>query len=220
MSSENMSSSAAANTCWMYLVRHGATANNRARPPRLQGRRTDLELSDEGHEQARATADFLAGNSIDAVYCSPLLRSRQTAEAIARPHGLPVDVIDDLVEVDVGEWEGRRWDEIERTDAEAYRLFATDASVHPYLGGENLSTVQARVVPALGRLMAESLGRRIVAVGHNCVNRSYLAHLLNVPLAKYRSIPQDNCGVNLVRFCQEEIKVVTVNGVMHLSDEW
>ena len=209
----------AANTCWLYLIRHGATDNNRARPPRLQGRRTDPALSDEGRKQAEAVATLLAGQPIDAVYSSPLLRARQTAEPIARPHGLSVETVDDLVEVDVGLWEGQPWDQIEQIDPEAYRLFAADASVHPYLGGENLTTVQNRAVPALQHLMAANLGRQIVAVAHNCVNRTYLASLLNLPLPNYRSIPQDNCGVNLIRYRKDRTKLVTLNLIGHLEGE-
>ena len=208
----------APNTCWLYLVRHGETDNNRARPRRLQGRRTDPGLSESGHLQARATGRRLLTLPIDAVYASPLLRARQTAEAIALPHGLPVELVDDLLEVDVGVWDGRAWDEIERTDAQAYRLFQADAGVHPYLGGENLSTVQARVVPALDRLMADNLGRTIVAVAHNIVNRSYMAHLLQLPLARYRAIPQDNCGVNLLRYRDGRVKLVSINTLSHLDD--
>ena len=205
-------------TTWLYLIRHGATANNRARPPRLQGRRTDPGLSDEGFEQARRTGEFLAGHPIDAVYASPLKRAQQTAEPIAAAHGLQVQTIDDLVEVDVGDWESRPWDEIERTDAEAYRLFMTDASVHPYLGGETLTTVLDRSLPALVQLMAENTGRTIAAVAHNVVNRTSLAHWLGMPLRQYRSIPQDNCGINLVRFRDGKVKLVTVNVVEHLRD--
>jgi broad specificity phosphatase PhoE len=209
----------APDTCWLYLVRHGATANNRARPPRLQGRRTDPALSDEGHRQARQTGRVLAELPVSAVYTSPLLRARQTADAIAQPHGLAVEVVEDLIEVDVGVWEGRSWEEIQETDPEAYRLFSTDAGVHPYLGGENLGTVQARVIPALEQLMSDNLGRVVVAVGHNCLNRAYLAHLLDTPLPKYRSISQDNCGVNLLRYRDGRIKVVTINAVGHLDAE-
>jgi len=201
----------APNTCWLYLVRHGATANNAARPPRLQGRRTDPALSDEGLQEARCTAERLAELPIDAVFASPLLRARQTAEAMARSHGLTIQVLNELVEVDVGDWEGRAWNEIQRTDGEAYRLFMTDASLHGYLGGENLATVQARVIPAFEQLMAAYCGRLIVAVAHNVVNRAYLAHLLGAPLRNYRSIPQDNCGVNLIRRRDGKIKLITVN---------
>ena len=65
--------------------------------------------------------------------------------------------------------------------------------------------------------MAQNAGRLIVAVAHNVVNRAYLAHLLRMPLAHYRSIPQDNCGVNLLRSQNGRIKVVTLNSVDHLQ---
>jgi len=203
---------------WLLLVRHGATANNRARPPRLQGRRTDPALSEEGRNQADRLARFLSDWPVRDVYTSPLIRARQTAEAIAGPHGLEVQVVDELIEVDVGAWEGRPWDEIAESDPEAYRLFMTDAGVHPYLGGENLATVRDRAVPAFQRLMEENVGRTIAAVAHNVVNRTYLAEVLRVPLAGYRWIPQDNCGLTVLRFRRGETKLVTLNAVFHLED--
>ncbi len=203
-------------TCWLYLIRHAATDNNRAKPPRLQGRRTDPGLSDEGLEQAQRTGRFLADVPLDAVYSSPLSRARQTAQAVADPHNLSVQEVPDLIEVDVGDWEGRAWDEIERDNPEAYRNFMTDASVHPYLGGETISVVLDRAGPALEKLMADNLGRSIAAVAHNVVNRTYLAQLLGIPVAKYRSVPQDNCGISLLRYRGGKVKLVTLNGVYHL----
>lgn len=169
--------------------------------------------------QARQTGRALAGKSIDAVFTSPLLRARQTAEVIAEPHGLGVEIVDDLIEVDVGDWEGRPWDEIEKTNPEEYRLFMSDASVNPYLGGENMTVVYDRVVPVFERLMAENLGRTIVVVAHNVVNRVYLTHLLHMPLKKYRSIPQHNCGLNVLRHRNGEVKLVTLNAVEHLPND-
>jgi phosphoserine phosphatase len=207
----------APNTCWLYLIRHGATDNNRAKPPRLQGRRTDPGLSDEGLEQAKRTGRFLADVPLHAVYSSPLLRARQTAEAVASPHQLTVKVVPDLIEVDVGDWEGRDWDEIQRDTPQAYRDFMTDASIHPYLGGETVATVLDRSGPALEKLMADNLGRAIAAVAHNVVNRTYLAQLLEIPVAKYRTVPQDNCGLSLLRYRAGKVKVVAINGVFHLE---
>ena len=48
--------------------------------------------------------------------------------------------------------------------------------------------------------MAANLGRRVAVVAHNTVNRAYLTHLLDIPLCSYRSIPQENCGVILIRY--------------------
>ncbi len=205
------------NTCWLYLVRHGATANNLERPVRLQGRRTDPPLSEQGFEQARRTGELLAGVAVERVFASPLLRARQTAEAIAAPHERTVETVEGLIEVDVGVWETLSWAEIEQRYADAYRDFMSDASVHPYLGGETMAAVFARAEPALTRLMEENPGRRIVAVAHNVVNRTWLAHLLGVPLAKYRTIPQDNCGVNVLRYRAGRTRPVTINTTLHLS---
>lgn len=201
---------------WLYLIRHGATANNRARPPRLQGRRTDPGLSPEGHEQARAAAEFFQSVRLDAVYSSPLARARETAQAIAQPHGLTVEIVDELVEVDVGLWEGLTWPEIEAKNPDAYRAFMSDGSVNPYLGGETITAVLERSAPALERLMAANPGKTIAAVAHNMVNRAWLSKLLGVQLAAYRGIPQDNCGINLLRCKKDKIKAVTVNSVFHL----
>lgn len=207
----------APNTCWLYLIRHGATDNNRAKPPRLQGRRTDPKLSAEGLEQAKRTGRFLADVPLSAVYSSPLSRARQTAEAVAEPHQLTVEEVPDLIEVDVGDWEGRAWDEIQRDNPEAYRNFMTDAGIHAYLGGETVATVLDRAGPALEKLMADNVGRTIAAVAHNIVNRTYLGKLIDLPVARYRSVPQDNCGVSLLRYRSGKVQAVTINGVFHLE---
>jgi broad specificity phosphatase PhoE len=207
----------AADACWLYLVRHGATDNNCAIPPRLQGRRTDPPLSVAGREQARRTGLFLSKHRVDAVYSSPLLRARQTAEAIAEPHGLIVQQVPALTEVDVGVWEGRCWEEIAQSDPEAYHAFMSDPCAHPYLEGENLNSVQLRVAPAFQQLLADNLGRMIVVVAHNVVNRAYLAQLLHMPLGLYRGIPQDNCGLTLLCYRGGQIKPVTINEVFHLG---
>lgn len=212
-----MPPSPAPERCSLYLIRHGATDNNCADPPRLQGRRTDPELSNAGLEQARRAGQFLADLPLNAVYASPLVRARQTARAIAKPHGLAVELVEEIIEVDVGDWEGRAWEEIEKTDPEAYRAFMSDPGKNPYLGGENIQSVRDRVVPAFEGLMADNLGRVIVVVAHNVVNRAYLTHLLGMPVARYRIIPQDNCGVTLIRYRNNEAKVVTINGVFHLA---
>jgi ribonuclease H / adenosylcobalamin/alpha-ribazole phosphatase len=174
-------------------------------------------LSGTGRRQAQRTADRLAGESVAAVYSSPLARARQTAEPIAARHGLSVEIVDGLIEVDVGLWESRAWEEIHETDPEAYRLFMTDAAVNPYLGGENLSTVLTRVIPVFESLLARNAGRTIVVVTHNVVTRAYLSHLLRMPLRCYRSIPQDNCGISLLRWDNDQVKPVTINAVDHLA---
>ena len=69
------------------------------------------------------------------------------------------------------------------------------------------------------RLLADNLGRLIVVVAHNVVNRVYLAHLLKMPLAQYRSIVQDNCAISLIEYCQGEARPLWINSVSHLGKD-
>jgi broad specificity phosphatase PhoE len=204
-------------TCLLYLVRHGATANNLARPPVLQGRGVNLGLSPEGLRQAQKTAEFLRDRPLAAAYSSVLARAVETALIIAAPHGLEVKQLEAITEVDVGQWEGRRWTEIAQTDADAYRRFMEDAGAHGYLGGETLAQVEARVTPALREVMASHLGQRVLVVAHNVVNRAFLASLLQLPLSRARILRQDNGCVNVIRYRDGEVEVVTMNEIFHLG---
>ena len=204
--------------CFGYLLRHGATENNLAKPPRLQGRGLDSPLSSAGREQAEAAAHALSAAQLAAVFSSPLLRARETAEVIANPHALSVQIVDDLIEVDVGQWEGRSWVEIARNDAERHRQFVSEPDIHGYRGGENLMQVRERVVPAIRQILTDHVGQNIASVAHNVVNRTYLATLMGLGLARSRDLAQSNCGINVIRYRGGEIKLLSMNSVFHLSD--
>lgn len=189
-----------ADECLMYLVRHGATASNVAKPPKVQGRGSDLPLSEAGRAQAAACAAFFAGATLAAVASSPLARAYQTAEAIARPHELAVEPVPALLEVDVGRWEGLTWTEAEERDPQAKRLFVDDPGVHPYAGGENFQEVRERALPALLALAERALGGSVVVASHNVVNRCLIASAMQLPLKFSRRIPQHNGGVSVLRW--------------------
>lgn len=205
-------------SCILFMVRHGATDNNLANPPLLQGR-ADVPLSAMGRRQAERTGELLARQTIQRVYSSPLLRARQTADAIAGPHQLQVEVVDAIEEIDVGDWEGRSWKEIEISEPDRYRQFMADPATTGYAGGENVTQLYQRVHPAMRQLLADNLGNQIVVVGHNLVNRAFLAPLIGLPLAQVRRMNQDNCGVSVARYRDGEIKLLTMNSVFHLDDE-
>ncbi|HEY1068630.1 MAG TPA: histidine phosphatase family protein [Pirellulales bacterium] len=205
--------------CLIYLVRHGATASNVAKPPKVQGRGSDLPLSEAGLAQAAACARFFEGARLAAVASSPLARAHQTAEAIARPHQLVVEPIPALLEVDVGSWEGLTWHEAEARDPDAKRLFVDDPGVHPYAGGENFQQVRERALPALLALADRSLGGAVVVASHNVVNRCLIAVAMELPLKFSRRIPQHNGGVSVLRWRGGKLHALSVNSISHLP-EW
>lgn len=205
---------------WIFLVRHGATANNEAHPPRIQGRHADPPLSAAGRAQARAVAETLARVRLAAVCSSPLARAQETATTIAAPHGLSVETIDQLIECDVGDWEGRTWDDVAASDAAAYAAFRANPAQNPYCGGENLSQVLDRVAPAFRALASHRPGQALAVVAHNIVNRVWLAELLDIPLARARDVVvQHNGGISVVEWRRERGKVLVLNASFHLA-EW
>lgn len=208
----------APDSCLVYLVRHGATEHNLAEPPRLQGRKLNAPLAPLGRWQAERTAQLLAQTPLQAVYTSPLLRARQTAERIALPHQVPVYEVEGFTEIDVGRWEGMDWASIRQQDPQWCELFEADAGQHGYPEGENFQQVQQRAVAALQQILPQHMGQAIAVAAHNVVNRCLLAHILGIPLAQYRRITQDNCGVSILRFQGEKMKVITLNAVFHLLD--
>jgi broad specificity phosphatase PhoE len=202
---------------YLYLIRHGATEANLARPPRLQGRRHDPPLARLGVRQAEATRDFLAGRPLDVCYSSPLLRAVQTAAIVAAPHGLSPQPYPELTECDVGRWEGLDWQTIRYLDAEAHRHFMADPGQYPYPGGESFGDVHRRAAPALEELLTRHAGGSILVVAHHIVNRTYLAGLLGLGPGQARQVTLENCGISVVVREGNDTRLCTLNAAFHLQ---
>src|ERR1043166_3642082 len=78
----------------------------------LAGRMPGVGLSARGRAEIAAVAERLAGDTVAALYSSPLQRTRESAEIIAARLGLPLALHDDLIELDFGEWTGTTFDAI------------------------------------------------------------------------------------------------------------
>ena len=202
---------------YLYLIRHGATEANLARPARLQGRRHNPPLARLGVRHAEATRDFLAIRPIDHSYCSPLLRAVQTAAIVAAPHGLSPQPLDAMTECDVGRWEGMDWQSIRYLDAEAYHRYLANPAENGYPGGESFRDVYDRVSAAVEELLQSHAGESILVVGHHVVNRTYLAGLLGLTPDQARQVTLDNCGISVVVRESGTTAVSTLNAAFHLQ---
>jgi broad specificity phosphatase PhoE len=140
----------------IVFARHGQTAPNR---DGLVLGRADPELTDEGHRQAALLGAALAGEPVAAIRSSPLVRARQTAEAIASACGVAVTVDDRLLEIDWGAWEGRPAGTLAVADVD--RLKADDGTAPE---GESLESLSRRVESFCIETMEED--GLVVAVSH------------------------------------------------------
>src|SRR5277367_384373 len=93
----------------LLLVRH---AEVEQRYHKIFGGTIDMNISPRGHEQAATLAEFLRGRKIDAIYASPMKRVRQTLAPFLKKGAPSPKVLQDLREVDFGEWTGSNWEQV------------------------------------------------------------------------------------------------------------
>ena len=184
---------------YLLLIRHGETMWNREK--RFQGA-TDIPLSDKGRAQARRVAGFLADMPLDAIYSSPLQRALDTATAVAEGHGLEVGIVNDIQEINVGEWSGKTWDEIRHLWPELEKRWSADPyTSDPPPGGEDYRDFQNRCIRALDEIAgAHDDGQQVAVICHGGVIRAVMNELLGLTWTTRGKIYSKNCSVTRLRW--------------------
>ncbi len=149
----------------LYLVRHGENPANLTKE--FSVRWVDYSLTPKGILQAEQTAEYFKNRPIDAIYASPLKRTRETAEIIAAPLHLPVTILETLREVNVGSFEGAPVTADLWARHNAIVMGWMDGQPETrFPGGENYTTLLARAQASIERMMAGRDNQNIIAVGH------------------------------------------------------
>ena len=204
-------------TTRLYLVRHGAT--HLTAEDRFLGT-VGVELSDEGRHQVRRLSERLAHDAICAVYCSPLSRTVETAEILAKPHGLSLVRRDGLREISHGHWEGLMRREVEERFAEEYAAWDEDPFTFAPEGGESGLGVLARALPVVREIVVSHRGETVLVVSHKATLRLILSSLLGFDPRGYRDrLDQSPACLNVVDFRDPvRARLMSFNDTSHYSD--
>lgn len=203
----------------ILLVRHGETDWNA--DERIQGW-TPTSLNERGRQQAEALAARLASMPLTAAYSSDLPRARETAEAIASRHALPVLVDEGLRERCFGQWEGLTAPELHRDWAEAWTRWKTegDTEIAPP-GGEAWADVQTRFLPVLHRILTAhpAPDDMVLVAGHGGSLRLAVLFALDAPFVTLRRLRLDNTSLTRIDFplAPRPPRLVTFNDTSHLD---
>ena len=192
----------------IYLLRHGALAAGSR--DRFIGQ-LDLPLAPDGIAQAEALGEALRERPIDAIYCSDLTRSQQTALIIVSQTLIPIEVRSALREISLGDWEGLSRREVAARFPEDYAARGDDLENYRVAGGESFADCRQRVLAAWEEIVRGN-GQNIVIVGHAGVNRLLLCALLARPTASLFDIAQDYACVNVIERDAESLSVSLING--------
>lgn len=198
------------NETQLFLIRHGETMWNVER--RCQGH-TDIPLNEKGLAQAEKLGEFMHDVALHAVYASDLSRAAQTAEKVARQHGLQVQKCRGLRERSYGEWEGLSLEQI----AEHYPNHMEARRQGGMYGVEKFAGLQQRVVHALTELAQKHLGENILAVSHGGSINAFLHWITNGQLGTGVTVIE-NTSVTRLTFDETEAwEVVDLNETRHLE---
>ena len=158
-----------------YIVRHGQTDFNKNH--KIQGR-LDVPLNESGMEQAKKIATDLTKVKFDAIYYSPLIRAKQTADEVAREHS-SAEYIEapEIMERDFGEYEGKPSD----VEPPYYGLWDYSLELESIKGGESMQDIKARVFPFLDKLLVERKNQSICLVCHGGVGLIIREYFEGIP---------------------------------------
>jgi broad specificity phosphatase PhoE len=203
-------------TTRIVLVRHGATVLTAE--DRFAGS-TDVPLGDEGRHQVTQLSTRLATEPLAAVYSSPLVRTRETAQLIAAPHRLPVRLLPGLREIDHGHWEGLTRLEAARRYPDEYAAWeANPLHAAPALGESGLA-VLLRARAALATIVRAHPGDYVLVVSHKATIRLLVADLLGLDTSAYRRrLDQQPASLNILDVdANGHAQLVLYNDVSHYS---
>jgi 2,3-bisphosphoglycerate-dependent phosphoglycerate mutase len=198
----------------LFLVRHARSVWNAT--GRIQGQ-IDIPLDETGRQQAEWVAARLASESIAAIYSSPLLRAKTTAEMIAAKHERPVQLDARLMEYHFGVLSGLTWEGLAETHPELASRWLEDPWAVPVEGSEGRANFAARVTAAMQDVIACYPEEQVAVVAHGGTFGVYLTTMLGLDLNRRHPFHFGNTSLNLVEVRNGTFHIHYLNNLCHLN---
>lgn len=192
-----------AKTAKIYLGRHCKTAWN------LEGRligTTDLPLCDVGWNEAKDTLPIVEKYKFDRIVSSPLKRAFDTSRYYADNLKIPLDVNQDLRELDHGDWNGQKYDDLlSDPNGDFKRWFIDgDTSIPIPNGPETLEEVQARIKKTIREIALKYPGEKVLVIMHKHIRSLLTCYFLGESLSNFRK--NINEAVDPIELSDEDLK--------------
>lgn len=190
----------------LWLVRHGVTSHT---GHKLSGWMPDVHLTEEGRAQAEAAAELLSKIELEAVYSSPIDRTRETAAAIAARQGLPVRTRRNVGEVEYGRWTNRSMKVLARQ--KLWSVVQRWPSAARFPDGESLREVQSRALAEIEKIAEQHPRGSVCVVSHGDVIKLVLAHYLGVHIDLFQRIVIAPASVSGITLLADGPRVLSMN---------
>jgi probable phosphoglycerate mutase len=197
----------------------------------IQGRCDESVLTEKGYEDARKVGAALSSLKFDAVYSSPLQRAKQTAEVILSylPGSPELVAPSNLMEIDLPLWEKQCRQEVQEKFPDDYLCWKERphefCMIIPTTQGSRehfpVLALYEQAQQFWKEILPRHQGGTILIVAHNGINRCLITSALGIPPARYHSIQQSNCGINVLNFAGswgEPVQLESLNQTSHLGN--
>ncbi len=199
----------------LIFIRHGETEWNASL--RYQGH-ANIPLNERGRAQARAAAARLAQANPVAIYTSDLERAAETAAIVAAPLGLQPQIMPELREINVGEWEGHTPEELYRRFPDHMREYDRDPARTVRIGGESYAQLQQRALGSLNQIHEKhTQNETILIVSHGGTIRAVLCHVIGLDLIYFGRMWLDNGSFTELRYGANGWRLLRLNDAAHLE---
>jgi alpha-ribazole phosphatase len=193
----------------LFLIRHGEVVES------AQGRFlgfTDAGLSANGRIQLERLSQRFQQESLDRAYASDLERAVESAQIICRERTIQPQGWPEFREMNMGEWDGISWKEIERRYPDREKFHFSNLKQFHFPGGENWDQFRNRVLKGLNILLDENRGNNVLLAAHAGVNRVILAKALGLPFKRMFFMDQAYACLNIIDFYSDYAMVRLING--------
>ena len=199
----------------IYLTRHGLTEWNVNR--RMQGWGNG-ELTEKGIKDAKALGKRLKEVPIDKVYSSSSKRAYETAQYIIGDREISLIQMDDLREINFGDWDGRIREEIEAEYPDEFKVFWETPHLYNRNSGETFEHVRKRAIRALEHIIEENKEGTILIVTHSIFLRVLMTYIKDIPLSDvFKSTPPGNTSLFKLEVTDGELKLIFENDMQHVE---
>ena len=193
----------------LLLIRHGE--NEYVKTGKLAGRLPGVHLNERGQKQAQALGEALTHVPIKALYSSPLERAMETAQPIAEAHRLTIVQQPDLMDTDIGKWEGKSLKVLRLTNL--WKIVQNSPSRFRFPEGESFVEAQTRYVSTLERIVQQhNKPKDIVAVVfHADPIKLAVSHFLGMPLDHFQRLGCDTGSLTALYVTESGSNLLKLN---------
>jgi probable phosphoglycerate mutase len=193
----------------LLLIRHGE--NEYVKTNKMAGRIPGIRLNEKGRKQAQALGEALKDFPITAIYSSPLERAMETAEPIAEARKLQIIQEPDLMDANIGKWEGKSWKVLSLT--KAWKIVQQAPSRFRFPEGESFPEAQTRYVNVIERIVKKHYKPKdiVAVIFHADPIKLVVAHLLGLPLDHFQRLSCNTGSLTMLHVSEAGANLIKLN---------